>query len=174
MGPIPISMGFKILRSQRLYVKDLSLEDASFLLELLNTPGFLEFIGDRGVRSLEEAKAFCIKLNDNPAIHYRVVFHQSNHIPLGIISIVQRDYLPQPDIGFAFLPTQTGNGYAYEAANLVLEDYFAHQKAPIFATTLENNVRSISLLLRLGLTFERSIERDQQILHLYKKDPWNH
>ncbi len=167
-------MGVKILRSQRLYVKELALDDAPFILDLLNTSGFLEFIGDRGVRSLEEAKAFCVKLRDNPAIHYQVVFLHSTHIPLGIISLVQRDYLPQPDIGFAFLPLHEGMGYAYEAAKLVLDDYFACHKAPIFATTMENNVRSISLLFRLGLTFERSLERDQQILHLYKKDPWNH
>ncbi|MDF0692775.1 GNAT family N-acetyltransferase [Aquirufa ecclesiirivi] len=167
-------MGVKILRSQRLYVKDLSLKDAPFLLELLNTPGFMEFIGDRGVRSWEEAKAFCTKLRNNPAIHYRVVFLQSSDIPLGIISLVQRDYLPQPDIGFAFLPTYSGMGYAYEAASLVLDDYFVNHKAPIFATTLEHNVRSIKLLLRLDLTFERSIERDQQQLLVYKKDPWNH
>ncbi|MHA8060067.1 GNAT family N-acetyltransferase [Aquirufa beregesia] len=167
-------MGVKILRSPRLYVNDLSPQDAPFLLELLNTPGFIQFIGDRGVRTLKEAEDFSIKLRDNPAIHYRVVFLQSTNIPIGIISIVQRDYLPQPDIGFAFLPSQSGMGYAYEAASLVLDDYFANHKAPIFATTLEHNVRSISLLLRLGLSFERSIERDQQQLQLYKKDPWNH
>lgn len=167
-------MGVKLLKSQRLYVKDLGLNDASFLLELLNTPGFIQFIGDRGVRTLLEAEDFCTKLRDNPAIHYRVVFLQSADIPLGIISLVQRDYLPLPDIGFAFLPSHFGKGYAYEAASLVLEDYFANQKAPIFATTLEDNVRSIRLLLHLSLTFERSIVRDHQQLLVYKKDPWNH
>ncbi|AWL08024.1 hypothetical protein HME7025_00141 [Aquirufa nivalisilvae] len=173
-SPIPIYMGIKVLRSQRLYVKDLNLQDAPFLLELLNTSGFIQFIGDRGVRTLQEAEDFIIKLRDNPAIHYRVVFLQSTNISIGIISLVQRDYLPHPDIGFAFLPSQSSMGYAYEAASLVLDDYFAQHKAPIFATTLEHNGRSISLLLRLGLTFERCIERDQQLLHLYKKDPWNH
>lgn len=167
-------MGVKILRSQRLYVKDLCLEDASFVLDLLNTSGFMKFIGDRGVQNLEDAKAYCINMRDNPTIHYMVVWQQAAHIPLGIISIIQRDYLPQPDIGFAFLPIHSGFGYAFEAASLVLEDYFAHHKAPIFATTLEHNVRSINLLLRLGLTFERNIQRDQQTLQLYKKDPWIH
>ncbi|RXK48931.1 GNAT family N-acetyltransferase [Aquirufa rosea] len=167
-------MATHILQGQRVYIKDICPEDAPFLLELLNTSGFIEFIGDRGVRNLEEAIDFSIKLKHNPSIHYRVVFDQLARIPLGIISIVQRDYLPQPDIGFAFLPAHMGKGYAYEAASLVLEDYFSQHKAPIFATTLEHNVRSISLLLRLGLSFEKCIQRDQQVLHLYKKDPWNH
>lgn len=167
-------MGVKILISPRLYVKDLDLQDAPFLLTLLNTPGFIQFIGDRGVRSLKEAEDFSVKLQDNPAIHYRTVFLKATDFPLGIISLVQRDYLPQPDIGFAFLPSYWGKGYAFEAASLVLEDYFAIQKAPIFATTLEDNVRSISLLLHLGLTFERNIQRDEQTLQLYTKDPWIH
>lgn len=167
-------MGVKILKSQRLYVKDLGHHDAPFLLELLNTPGFIQFIGDRGIRTLTEAEEYSIKLRDNPAIHYRGVFLQSTNIPLGIISLVQRDYLPQPDIGFAFLPSYLGRGYASEAASVVLEDYFANQKAPIFAITLEDNIPSIRLLLRLGFTFERCITREQQPLLLYKKDPWNH
>jgi Acetyltransferases, including N-acetylases of ribosomal proteins len=103
------------ISTNRLLLDILTLEDYQFIIQLLNTKGWIEFIGDRNVHSKDEAIAYINKILDSPTINYWVVRIKSENLPIGIVSFLKRDYLENFDIGFAFLPEFTGNGYAYEA-----------------------------------------------------------
>lgn len=142
----------------------MSTTDAEFILELLNDPSWLRFIGDRGVRTLEDAKAY---IQQGPvAMYERLGFGfclvQSNESgrPYGICGLTQRDYLDTPDLGFAFLPQYCGKGIAYEAAAAVLSDAKNELKLKrVLATTHPDNRDSQKLLAKLGFGFERVIRR---------------
>jgi RimJ/RimL family protein N-acetyltransferase len=100
--------------TERLELVHLTLEDAPFILELVNDPAWLRFIGDRGVRTLAQAEAY---LQDGPLASYAthgfglyLVRRKSDGAPLGMCGLLKRPSLPQPDIGFAYLPQFTGQG----------------------------------------------------------------
>lgn len=157
----------KIL-TQRLSLDHITTEDFDFIQKLVNTKGWLEFIGDRKIHSKEDAIAYINKINSTPNFSYWVVRTKSDDIPVGIISFLKRNYLDHYDIGFAFLPQFNGLGYAYEAANEVLKaakenpDY-----SPVLATTLPHNTSSIRLLNKLGLEFEKEIKVGNEKLLVY-------
>ncbi|MEN9612765.1 MAG: hypothetical protein RLZZ628_3579, partial [Bacteroidota bacterium] len=133
-----------------------------------NTQGWLQFIGNRNVTTLEETKTYIQKMMDNPNIHYWVVRLNESSIPIGIVTFIKRDYLEYPDIGFAFLPQFGKNGYAHEATFAILNE-IKKEKAPpqILATTLKDNLRSIQLLEKLGFQFEKAIQQADAELLLY-------
>ena len=113
-----------VLRSVRLVLREFEPGDAAFVLELVNEPPFREFIGDKGVRSLEGARAY---LRDGPLASYArhgfglwLVERRGGGEALGMCGLLKRDALPDPDIGFAFLERHWGRGYAFEAASAVL------------------------------------------------------
>lgn len=154
----------KILETQRLVLREFTPADAAFVLELLNDPGWIRFIGDKGVRTLDEARAYIGRV---PMASYErhgfglylVALAQSG-VPIGMCGLIKRDTLEDVDIGFAFLPQYCGQGYAYEAACATL----AHGKttlglARIVAITSPDNHSSIRLLEKIGLKHRR-------ILHL--------
>src|SRR5690349_10812658 len=114
-----------ILETQRLTLREFELDDAAFLLTLLNSPGWLKYIGDRNVRSIEDAEKY---INDRLMSSYRtfgfgfyVVTAKDSEIPMGMCGLVKRDTLEDVDIGFAFLPEYFGKGYALESASAVLK-----------------------------------------------------
>ncbi len=152
-----------IIQTERLIIRELTLADAAFVLELLNDPGFHEYIGDRGIRDLAGAEKY---LRDGPIASYAQHGHglwrvelKKGSVPVGICGLLQRDTLPQPDIGFAFLARHTGRGYGYESAAAVLQYGRDVLKIPvILAVTAEENPASISLLQKLGFRFERMIQ----------------
>ena len=160
--------------TDRLSLNLLNNEDDEFIIQLVNSPGWIEFIGDRNVHTREEALAYIDKIMTAPNIHYWVVRIIGTNVPVGIISFIKRDYLESFDIGFAFLPEFNGKGYAYEAAKEVLSivgDNPAFH--PVLATTIPGNVSSIKLLLKLGLHFDKEIEVENEKLLIYtnsKKD----
>lgn len=129
---------------------------------MLNSPGWLQYIGQRNVNTAEEAKKYILEkiinsYNVNGFGFYLVLLKETGE-PMGICGFAKRDYLEDPDIGFAFLPGFEGKGYAYEAALSCLE--YADEELKlncIGAITIKNNTRSISLLIKLGLRFERII-----------------
>jgi len=137
--------------------------DADFILELLNEPAFLQNIGDRGVRSLEDAARY---IEDRMAASYRahgfglyIVERKSDGVRLGICGFVRRVFLEDADIGFAFLERYWLWGYAYEAASAVMEyGRTVLGLRRILAITAAENPASIRLLGKLGLRFERMIE----------------
>ncbi len=156
------------ITTERLSLNALAIEDADFIQELVNTKGWLQFIGDRKIHSTEEAISYINKINSSQNVHYWIVRLKEAHAPIGIITLIKRDYLEHFDIGFAFLPRYNGKGYAYEAAKAVLSGVsMMPEHAIVLATTLPGNVSSIRLLTKLGMHFDREIEEGIEKLHVY-------
>jgi [ribosomal protein S5]-alanine N-acetyltransferase len=155
------------LTTERLELAPLFLSDDSFILELVNTQGWLEFIGNRNIHSLEDAQAYIHKIENNVNATYWKVCLKEAQTPIGIITFIKREYLQQHDIGFAFLPRFGNKGYAFEAANAVLNQLRLSDFTRILAMTMPQNTSSIRLLERLGLQFVREIDIEKEILHLY-------
>ena len=156
------------ITTDRLLIVPLALTDAKFILELVNSKGWLEFIGDRSVRSEDDALAYIQKINDNPNITYWVARLKDSSTPTGIITFIKRDYLEHHDIGFAFLPLFANKGYACEAAKAVLSEVINNAgHSHILATTMATNFSSIKLLEKLGLDFDKEIEVNDEKLQLY-------
>lgn len=133
--------------------------DAPFILRLLNEPSFHEFIGDRGVRTLEDARRY---LREGPIASCRAHGHgllrlalRGGAEPLGMCGLVRRDTLPMPDLGFALLPEAWGHGYVQEAARAALEHgRSALGLAEVLAITSTHNARSMATLRTLGMALE--------------------
>lgn len=156
------------ISTNRLFLDLLTAEDYNFIISLVNTKGWIEFIGDRNVHSKEDALAYINKILNSQNLYYWVVRIKNGNVPIGIISFMKREYLENFDIGFAFLPEFNGYGYAYEAAKEILSMAGANQEYhPILATTIPGNVNSIKLLVKLGLHFEKELEADNEKLHIY-------
>ncbi len=153
----------KILETDRLILRRLSVEDGAFILELVNDPLWLRFIGDRGVRTLEDAHDYILK---GPVAMYArlgfglyLVERKSDGLSLGICGLIKRDALEDVDLGFAFLPAYRAQGYAYESAAAVLtygQSVFGLKR--IVAITSPDNDRSAKLLEKLGFSFEKMIQ----------------
>ena len=166
-----------ILETDRLILRCLSTDDAEFILGLLNEPSWLHFIGDRGVRTIEDARSYILK---SPVEMYArlgfgiyLVELKEGGIPIGTCGLVKRDYLEDVDIGFAFLPKYWAKGYAYESASAVIaygKDVLGLKR--IVAITTSDNHSSARLLEKLGLRFERMIRfpNDDQELRLFVKE----
>lgn len=158
-----MSSSSMVLETERLTLRRLSTDDAEFVLALLNEPSFLRYIGDRGVRNLEEAADYI--LNRLVASYERngfglyLVELKEGRIPIGISGLVKRDTLPDADIGFAFLPAYWCKGYAVESAAAVMN--YAREVlglTRIVAITSPDNEASERLLGKIGLRFERMIK----------------
>jgi RimJ/RimL family protein N-acetyltransferase len=156
------------ITTNRLSIGALSINDHDFVFELLNSKGWLEFIGDRNVHSKEDAINYINKILATPNLTYLVVRLKDGNIPIGIISFIKRDYLLHHDLGFAFLPQFMGSGYAYEAAGEVkLQIMQDPAHAQLLATTVPHNTSSIRLLKKLGFQFEKEIEIKNEVLQVY-------
>ncbi len=150
-----------VIETERLVLRRLTIHDARFILELLNDPAFLRYIGDKGVRTQADA---CRYIETGPMASYdrhgfgllRVELKDGGK-PIGMCGLLKRDYLPDVDLGFALLPAYRSRGYTLEAASAVL----AHARDAlglkrVLAITSPDNVASIGLLERLGFRFERT------------------
>ena len=150
-----------VIRTSRLQLRELHCDDAEFMLELLNEDGFIRYIGDKGVRTLDDARDYILQgPMDSYARHgfglYATCFRDGT--PIGICGLVKRDGLSDPDVGFAFLSRHCSQGYAIESAAAVL----AHGQRVlklrrIVAITSAQNAGSIAVLEKIGLRFERMI-----------------
>jgi [ribosomal protein S5]-alanine N-acetyltransferase len=150
----------------RLTLQPLSHKDEALILELLNTAGWLQFIGNRNINKLEDAGKYIERITGNSSIQYWTVKLRSTATALGLVTCIQRDYLDHPDIGFAFLPQYNGNGYAFEAAETILQ-FLLTQYPVILATTMLENTHSIQLLKKLGLSYLKEITPAETPLLLY-------
>lgn len=152
----------KVIETERLTLRRLSTEDADFILSLLNDPAFLRFIGDKGVRTLEEARKYIangpVEMYARLGFGLYLVELKDDGTPIGLCGLIKRDGLDDVDIGFAFLPEFRAKGYAYEAAAATM-DYGKDVLglARIVAITSPDNAASGRLLEKLGLRFERMI-----------------
>jgi ribosomal-protein-alanine N-acetyltransferase len=152
-----------ILETERLVLREVEDPDAAFMLELLNSPGFLENIGDRNVRDEDQARGF---MEERLRGSYRehgfgmwVTVQKSDRRPVGLAGLVRREGLDVPDVGYAFLPRAWGQGYAQEAAAAVL----AHAQGPLAipklaAITKPENFASMAVLKKIGFTFQGMIQ----------------
>jgi len=152
-----------IIQTARLNLREIELHDAQFILELLNEAGFLRFIGDKGVRTLADAREYILK---GPIDSYRsfgfglyLASLRESAAPIGICGLVKREALPDVDLGFAFLSRYWSKGYAVEAAAAVL----AHgqntlELGRIVAITAPDNRGSIAVLEKIGLRLEGRIK----------------
>ncbi|MBS1680231.1 MAG: GNAT family N-acetyltransferase [Bacteroidetes bacterium] len=152
----------------RLFLKPISVDDADFILEIVNMPEWIRFIGDRNVKNKNDAIAFIQRITANQNINYWVVSTIDGNIAIGIVSLVKRDYLDFFDVGFAFLQRYSRQGFAYEATRAFLH-HLAHQKfsTKILASTLKENDRSIALLHKLKFQFERQVENNNEEFLIY-------
>ncbi|MFZ7116496.1 MAG: GNAT family N-acetyltransferase [Bacteroidota bacterium] len=152
-----------------LYIEPLTIKDSMFILELVNTPGWLKFIGDRNVRTQEYAIAYINRILDNPDVAYWVVRLKTNLTPIGVITLIKRDYLPHHDLGFAFLPEFSGKGYASEATKAVIAELSKTSfYSVLLAITIKDNHSSIKLLERTGFKFERLLNVQNEELAVYE------
>jgi [ribosomal protein S5]-alanine N-acetyltransferase len=155
-------------KTKRVFLRELNTNDNAFIFELLNTAGWIKFIGDRNIKTCEDADNYIQKIISNPAISYRVVILNDNPTPIGLVTFIKRDYLDHPDIGFAFLPAYNKQGYAFEASNEVLQDLLnTAQQQTILATTIPENASSVQLLKKLGFSFIKEITIDGELLHVF-------
>ncbi|MCG7517454.1 GNAT family N-acetyltransferase [Vibrio sp. MMH1-50] len=150
----------KTLTTKRLTLRLVSVEDAPFILELYNQPDFYRFVGDKQIRTLEEAKRYIqdnmLRMQELKGVSLLVVETNHDKQPVGICGLVKRDTLTAFDIGYGYLPSAYGKGYAKEAASVVVD--FAREQMNVenlVAITNNDNIRSISLLEKLGFQFER-------------------
>jgi len=161
-----------VLQTERLILRGLNAKDAPFILTLLNEPSFLRFIGDKKVRTVEDAEQY---IQTGPAASYErhgfglcLVELKDAHTPIGICGLLKRDELPDPDIGFAFLPDFWNKGYAFESAAAVLKDARERLNLDrILAITNQDNESSIKLLQKLGLHVERVIKMSNDAAELF-------
>lgn len=157
------------LETDRLSLHPLELSEAGFIFELVNSAGWIRFIGDRKILNIDYAKEYIKNIQNNPSIMYWVVKLKETGPSIGIITFIKREYLDHQDIGFAFLPAAEKKGYAYEAARAVLDHVTKDSiSAPVLATAAADNVSSVSLLERLGFEFSREIVVEGKKLLLYR------
>lgn len=155
--------------TERLLINPLSENDAIFILELVNTEGWIKFIGNRNINSENDAIAYIRRINENRNLTYWTVRLIETDIAVGIITLIKRDYLEHNDIGFAFLPNFSKKGFAFEATHKVYEELIqTNEYAKLLATTMPENINSIKLLEKIGFYFDRIIENDKVVLLLYK------
>jgi [ribosomal protein S5]-alanine N-acetyltransferase len=151
-----------VIETKRLILRKFTVDDASFILELLNTPSWLRFIGDRNVHSIEEARQFLLngylKSYDTHGFGFYVAVEKATQNPIGMCGLVKRNTLEDVDIGFAFMPEFMGKGYGFEAASATLnyaENVLKLEK--VIAIVDPENVVSIALIKKIGLQFEKMV-----------------
>ena len=166
-----------VLETDRLTLRWLTLTDAEFILQLLNEPAFIRFIGDRGVRTVEDARKYILQ---GPVASYErfgfglyLTEVTATGTPVGICGLLKRDTLPDADIGFAFLPAFWRQGYAFESAAAVIsygKDKLGQKR--LLAITSPDNDASMKLLKKLGFRFERltKLAEDAPEVNLFALD----
>jgi RimJ/RimL family protein N-acetyltransferase len=144
-----------IIKTERLVLRPFTIDDTNFILELLNTEGWIKYIGNRNVKTKEQATTY---LENGPLKSYQtdgfglsLVQLKAGKTPIGMCGLVKRDYLDHYDIGVAFLPAFTGKGYAYEIATKIIEYGMNELKLEkVLAITLPENFSSVKLLKKIG------------------------
>ena len=164
-----------VAKTDRLLLRHTTPLDAAFYSHLVNEPAWITNIGDRRVKSLGDAKQQIeSRLMASYALHgyglYVVSLVDSGQA-VGICGLVKRDSLQHPDIGFAFLQAHWGQGFALEAARAVLDHAFGELNlSRVLGITKAVNLRSASLLIKLGLQFQGQVHLDDENRDVYQMD----
>lgn len=152
-----------MITTDRLNLKLASMEDAPFFLALYNSPSFIEFIGDRNLKSVEDSRNY-IQNRFLPQIERLgygnyLIIRKEGSVKIGAIGIFERKGLDVQDIGFSFLEEFQGKGYGYEAASKLLETAFTDFGcSKISAITSKENIASQSLIEKLGLKYLKTVQ----------------
>ena len=165
-----------ILETDRLILREFNTGDAAFILILLNNPSWLQYIGDRNVKTMEDAHNYLLngpmKSYHENGFGLSMVEMKKNHTPIGMCGLIKREALENVDIGFALLPEYAGMGYAFEIAAATMS-YAKNSLGlkDIVAITSEDNEHSIRLLNKIGLGFERMVKlaEDEESLMLFSR-----
>ena len=167
----------KILETERLILREIVESDDEFMLDLLNQPSFIKYIGDRNVRNLEQSREFIenryrASYLDNGYGLYAVELKE-DQTAIGICGFVKRNTLPDADIGFAFLPQFEKKGYAFESASAVME--YGRETLGlnrILAITSVDNESSGRLLEKLGFKLDGliTLPNDTEEIKLFSSD----
>lgn len=153
------------METERLIISEFDESDSLFILELLNSPGWKQFIGDRKINSLEASANYIQKSLINAYKKFGYGFWKLSFKgaeTIGMCGLIKRDYLEFADIGYALMPNHFGMGYAFEASKAV-KDYAQENLGmeKLMAITDEENQRSIQLLKKLGFEFYKNIQNPE-------------
>ncbi|MEQ9467324.1 MAG: GNAT family N-acetyltransferase [Ekhidna sp.] len=155
-----------IFKTKRLGLRTPESSDASFFFELMNSEGWLRHIGDRGIRSRDDALKYISSLNEGHESNgyglYAITIEERpiEERPIGVCGLLKRDYLDHPDLGFALLPEFTGKGYIQEAGTCILDDAFQNQGLDkVLAITSDDNAASQATLRKLGFYLKGMIKQ---------------
>ena len=161
----------EVVETGRLRLRHFHVGDAAFIVRLLNEPSFIQFIGDKDVRTVEDANQYLL---NGPLHSYEHFGYGLNMVelketgePVGMCGLVRRDDLDDPDVGYAFLEQYWSNGYARESAEAIL----IHARETlglnrIVAIVTSENHSSIKLLENVGLNFDRMIKMPEDGVEL--------
>ena len=152
-----------IAETPRLIISEFQVQDAPFYLKLLNSPKWIEYIGDRHLKSVEDAETY-LQEKTIPSYKkqgygfYKITLKDTNQ-PIGTCGLIKRAKLEHTDLGFALLPEYESKGFGYESSKAILE--LAQSKFDlkrVYGITLEHNTDSIKLLGKLGLVYEKKVK----------------
>ena len=156
-------MSRDLIYTERLVMKPLDLSDAPFMLKLVNTPNWLQYIGDRNVYNLEDAKRYLkegsLKSVEKDGYGYYLLTDVHSNMPVGICGLGKRDGLDETDLGFALLPEAEGRGFAFESSVALIEAAWnKFNLKTLVAITTADNIGCIKLLEKLGFRFQKKAQ----------------
>lgn len=165
----------KVLETDRLILRWLTPDDAAFILELLNEPAWIRYIGDKGVRTLDDAKNYILtgpmKMYSQFGFGLFLVERKEGSSPIGMCGLIKRDTLDNVDIGFAFLSRYQTHGYGFESASATLKyGYEQLDMERILAITSLDNHACSRLLEKIGMKYEGTIFLDKEELKLFASE----
>ena len=158
-----MNANYKTLETDRLLIRPMQVTDAAFFLELVNSPKWLKYIGDRKVKTLKDSEEY-IKAKMLPQLERlgygnNIVIRKEDGIPVSSCGLYDREGLDGIDIGYAVLPQYEGKGYAFESVNkLKVTAFTDFDISKINAITLPENITSKNLLIKLGFTFQKIVK----------------
>lgn len=154
--------------TERLYIRKLEKKDAQFIVELLNTPGWIKFIGARNIHTVTDAETYIEKISLDANCVYWTIMTKEENQPVGILTFIKRSYLEYHDIGFAALPKYHGLGLMKEACSTFISKLLSeHPGRKVLASVFAGNVSSINLLQRLRFKFKREQVIEDKVLQIY-------
>lgn len=172
---ITMDSSVMFLQTKRTILRDAHHDDAPFILQLLNEPGWLRFIGDRNIRDLDATRAYIDQRHREiyPKLGFGIciAFEQKTQTPIGLIGFVKRDTLDAPDIGYAVAENHQGKGYAFEVCHALIDhgwNVLGYDK--IYGYCQPDNIASVKMLEKLGLTYLRDEDVNQtgEMCRLYR------
>ena len=167
-----------IAETQRLIITKITLEDAPFFVELMNTPHWLKYIGDRNIKTVQDAeenlkKGILKSYKEHGYGFYKLLLKEENNKTIGVAGLIKRKELEDTDIGFGFLPEYEGKGFGFEASVEIMKlAKHTFKLKRVLAITNPTNKNSIKLLEKLGLTYQKAInpfEEEKELLLFAKK-----